>query len=177
MRRSLPAGVFGPRWAGGRSLASWGRSSALPGAFHDRRYSPWDSGYFPRSTVLGPLGYVTASISLGRKMVKGTSTGARIGQALFAGFGQIRAAAALIPGIGFIVWFLASLFGLGALTIAAWRAGHAPTPVDNGHVRTGEPPCHDHHGGTHLTASEYVGVLSLGSTTVLVMVGRFVFAC
>jgi cytoskeletal protein CcmA (bactofilin family) len=98
---------------------------------------PLGIGIFSALTVLGPLGYVTASISLGRKMVKGTSTGARIG-AFFAGFGILRAVA-LIPGIGFIVWFVASLFGLGALTIAAWRAGHAPTPVDNGQVRTGEP--------------------------------------
>ena len=54
-------------------------------------------------------------------MVKGTSTGARIG-AFFAGFGILRAAA-LIPGIGFIVWFLVCIYGLGALAQAAWRAG------------------------------------------------------
>jgi cytoskeletal protein CcmA (bactofilin family) len=71
--------------------------------------------------VLAPLGYVASSLILGRLMVKGTSTGARIG-AFFAGFGILRAAA-LIPGLGFIVWFLVCIYGLGALTQAAWRAG------------------------------------------------------
>ena len=60
-------------------------------------------------------------------MVKGTSTGARIG-AFFAGFGILRAAA-LIPGIGFIVWFLVCIYGLGALLQAAWRAGRGRGPA------------------------------------------------
>jgi hypothetical protein len=97
---------------------------------------PLGIGMLSALTVLSPLGYVTASLSLGRTMVKGPSTGARIG-AFFAGFGILRAAA-LLPGIGFIVWFVACLYGLGALTIAAWRAGHAPTPIENGQVLTGE---------------------------------------
>lgn len=71
--------------------------------------------------VLAPLGYVASSLVLGRLMVKGTSAGGRIG-AFFAGFGILRAAA-LIPGLGFIVWLLACIFGLGALVRAAWRAG------------------------------------------------------
>jgi nitrate reductase NapE component len=58
-------------------------------------------------------------------MVKGASTGERIG-AFFAGFGILRAVA-LIPGLGFIVWFLACIYGLGALTRAAWRAGREPS--------------------------------------------------
>src|SRR5262249_58036118 len=75
-------------------------------------------------SVLTPLGYVAASLALGRTMVKGTSTGARIG-AFFAGFGILRAAA-LIPGIGFLCWFFAGLYGLGALPIATLRAGRPP---------------------------------------------------
>jgi hypothetical protein len=71
--------------------------------------------------VLAPLGYVASSLVLGRLMVKSTSTGGRIG-AFFAGFGILRAAA-LIPGLGFIVWLLACIYGLGALSRAAWRAG------------------------------------------------------
>jgi hypothetical protein len=82
--------------------------------------------------VLAPLGYVAASLVFGRSMVKGTSTGARIG-AFFAGYGILRALA-LIPGIGFLVWFVASIFGIGALTIAAWRAGHGSG------ARAAEPP-------------------------------------
>jgi hypothetical protein len=96
---------------------------------------PLGIGMLSALTVLTPLGYVAASLLLGRTMVKGTSTGARIG-AFFAGFGILRAAA-LIPGIGFIVWFFACLYGVGALTIAAWRAGRAPAPVDN--TGAGEP--------------------------------------
>jgi hypothetical protein len=75
--------------------------------------------------VLAPLGYVASSLILGRLMAKGTSTGARIG-AFFAGFGILRAVA-LIPAIGVIAWVLVCIYGLGALTQAAWRAGrHAP---------------------------------------------------
>ena len=72
-------------------------------------------------TFLTPLGYVTASLLLGRTMVKGTSTGARIG-AFFAGFGILRAVA-LLPGLGVIAWLLVCIYGLGALAQAAWRAG------------------------------------------------------
>jgi hypothetical protein len=84
---------------------------------------PLGLGVLAALSVLSPLGYVVASLSLGRTMVKSTSTGGRIG-AFFAGFGILRAAA-LIPGIGLLVWFVACLYGLGALTIAAWRAEHA----------------------------------------------------
>ena len=91
---------------------------------------PLGLGALSALNVLGPLGYVAASLLLGRRIVKGTSMGARIG-AFFAGFGILRVVA-LLPGIGVVVWVLASLYGLGALTIAAWRAGHeTPTaPID-----------------------------------------------
>jgi hypothetical protein len=83
---------------------------------------PLGVGTLAALDVLAPLGYVVASLSLGRRMIKGTGTGPRIG-AFFAGFGILRAAA-LLPAIGVAVWFVACLYGLGALTIAAWRAGH-----------------------------------------------------
>jgi hypothetical protein len=82
---------------------------------------PFGLGMLSALNVLAPLGYVASSLILGRLMVKGTSTGSRIG-AFFAGFGILRAAA-LIPGIGAIVWVLVCIYGLGALTQAAWRAG------------------------------------------------------
>ena len=82
---------------------------------------PFGLGIFSALNVLAPLGYVASSLILGRLMVKGTSTGARIG-AFFAGFGILRAVA-LIPGIGFIIWVLVCIYGLGALTQAAWRGG------------------------------------------------------
>jgi hypothetical protein len=99
---------------------------------------PFGLGVLSALNVLGPLGYVAASLAFGRTMVKGTSTGSRIG-AFFAGFGILRAAA-LLPGIGLVVGFLASIYGLGALTIAAWRAGHgAPVTRDDRSVSPIEP--------------------------------------
>ena len=97
---------------------------------------PLGLGIFSALNVLAPLGYVASSLILGRLMVKGTSTGARIG-AFFAGFGILRAAA-LIPALGFGVWFVACIYGLGALARAAWRAGrrapeapsYEPPPLD-----------------------------------------------
>ena len=76
--------------------------------------------------MLAPLGYVASSLIFGRLMVKGTSIGARIG-AFFAGFGILRAVA-LIPGIGFIVWLLVCIYGLGALAQAAWRGRTSSAP-------------------------------------------------
>jgi cytoskeletal protein CcmA (bactofilin family) len=95
---------------------------------------PLGFGMLSGLNVLAPLGYVAASLVLGRLMVKGTGAGARIG-AFFAGFGILRAVA-LLPGIGFVVWFLVSIYGIGALTLAAWRAGHAGETV----APTTEPP-------------------------------------
>jgi cytoskeletal protein CcmA (bactofilin family) len=94
---------------------------------------PFGLGMLSALNVLAPLGYVASSLILGRLMVKGTSTGARIG-AFFAGFGILRAVA-LLPGIGFLAWVLVCLYGLGALAQAAWRAGRrapempSPEPV------------------------------------------------
>ena len=82
---------------------------------------PFGLGMLSALNVLAPLGYVASSLILGRLMVKGTSTGGRIG-AFFAGFGILRAVA-LIPGIGVLAWVLVSIYGIGALTQAAWRAG------------------------------------------------------
>lgn len=95
---------------------------------------PLGVGMFSALNVLAPLGYVASSLILGRCMVKGTSTGARIG-AFFAGFGILRAVA-LIPGIGTIAWFLVCIYGLGAVAQAAWRAGR----VTPGSAPTEPPP-------------------------------------
>jgi cytoskeletal protein CcmA (bactofilin family) len=86
---------------------------------------PFGLGMLSALNVLAPLGYVATSLIFGRLMVRGASTGARIG-AFFAGFGILRAVA-LLPGIGVIVWVLVCMYGLGALAQAAWRAGrHTP---------------------------------------------------
>jgi hypothetical protein len=72
--------------------------------------------------VLAPLGYVTAALVIGRLWVRGTTTGARLG-AFFAGFGVLRLLA-LIPGLGFVVWIVVCIYGLGAVSMAAWHGGH-----------------------------------------------------
>ena len=46
--------------------------------------------------------------------------GTRAG-ALFAGWG-ITAAIGLVPGLNVVWWTLGSLFGVGAMTVATWRA-------------------------------------------------------
>ena len=99
---------------------------------------PFGLGIFSALNVLAPLGYVASSLILGRLMVKGASTGARIG-AFFAGFGILRAVA-LIPGIGFIVWVLACIYGLGALTQAAWRGGRGASEPSRAAPPEEEPP-------------------------------------
>ena len=99
---------------------------------------PFGLGMLSALNVLAPLGYVASSLILGRLMVKGTSTGARIG-AFFAGFGILRAAA-LIPGLGFIVWFLVCIYGLGALAQAAWRVGRRPLPSGSRGAAAGARP-------------------------------------
>jgi cytoskeletal protein CcmA (bactofilin family) len=102
---------------------------------------PFGLGILSALNVLAPLGYVASSLILGRLMVKGTSNGARIG-AFFAGFGILRAAA-LIPGLGFVVWFLACIYGLGALTQAAWRAGRTAPEAPPGPPAYAESPADD----------------------------------
>ncbi len=102
---------------------------------------PLGLGVLSAFNVLAPLGYVASSLILGRLMVKGTSTGARIG-AFFAGFGILRVAA-LVPGLGFVVWFLVCLSGLGALVRAAWRAGRAAPEPGYRDERAEAPPTSD----------------------------------
>jgi hypothetical protein len=76
--------------------------------------------------VLAPLGYVTASLILGRLFVKGLTNRSRVG-AFFAGFGILRLLA-LIPGLGLLVWFVVCIYGIGAVSMAAWYGGHEPRP-------------------------------------------------
>ena len=87
---------------------------------------PFGLGMLSALNVLAPLGYVASSLIFGRLMVKGTTTGARIG-AFFAGFGILRAVA-LLP-VGFIAWVLVPLRpgradagGLAGRTSSARRA-------------------------------------------------------
>jgi hypothetical protein len=74
--------------------------------------------------VIGALGYLTSALCLGRLMIK---VPRNIFGAFFAGWGILRVLA-LLPGIGVLVWAGASIFGIGALAVAAWRASRGPAP-------------------------------------------------
>lgn len=77
--------------------------------------------------VLGTLGYLTSALWLGRLMIKAPRN---IFGAFFAGWAILRVLA-LIPGLGVLVWHAAAIFGIGALTVTAWRASRAPaTPTE-----------------------------------------------
>jgi hypothetical protein len=80
--------------------------------------------------VIGALGYVTSALYLGRLIIKAPRN---IFGAFFAGWGILRVLA-LLPGIGVLVWTVASVVGVGALAVAAWRGSHpsrdTEPPVD-----------------------------------------------
>ena len=68
------------------------------------------------------IGYATSAWLLGRAIVR-PPTGRVL--AFLAGWGILRAIA-LVPWLGGLVWFGAAVFGLGALTVALWRARRGP---------------------------------------------------
>ena len=71
------------------------------------------------------MGYVTAALSIGRLLIKPPTS--RL--LAFLGGWAILRVIAIVPGIGGIVWFLVTVFGLGALAVAARAAGRdAPSP-------------------------------------------------
>lgn len=80
---------------------------------------PFSLGTFGALGILHALGYIAGAYCFGRILVKEPKSS--IG-AFFAGWAILRALA-LLPGIGVLVWIAASVWGIGALTIAAWRAG------------------------------------------------------
>jgi cytoskeletal protein CcmA (bactofilin family) len=88
--------------------------------------------------VLTPLGYVASALVFGRLMVHRSGTGGRIG-AFFAGFGILRFGA-LVPGLGFVIWFFFATYGFGAVIIAAWRAGRRAFAVEELHPEYASVP-------------------------------------
>lgn len=68
------------------------------------------------------IGYTTSAFLLGRAIVKPPTS--RL-LAFLAGWAILRVIA-LIPGVGLLAWFGATVFGLGALGIALWRARRGP---------------------------------------------------
>jgi hypothetical protein len=65
------------------------------------------------------IGYVATALAIGRRLI--TAPTSRL-LAFLAGWAILRVVA-IIPGVGGLVWFLATVFGLGALAVAARAAG------------------------------------------------------
>ncbi|HZJ28161.1 MAG TPA: polymer-forming cytoskeletal protein [Acidimicrobiia bacterium] len=83
---------------------------------------PLGVGTLVALSVAYPVGYLATALVLGRLMV-------RRGHAIVAflvGFAVLRAAA-VIPGIGLLIGFLAAAYGLGVLAVSGWRAGRLPS--------------------------------------------------
>src|SRR5262249_29769160 len=68
------------------------------------------------------IGYVTGAFFLGRAILKPPHNR---WSAFFLGWGILRIAA-ILPGIGVLVWLAAAVYGIGALSIVAVRAGQVP---------------------------------------------------
>ena len=72
-------------------------------------------------SLLFPLGYVVSAHHLGRMMIRRPGLASRT-VAFLIGFVILRFAA-LLPVVGLLVGIVAAGYGIGAVTIAAWRAG------------------------------------------------------
>ena len=68
------------------------------------------------------IGYTTSAFLLGRAIVKPPTSRFL---AFLAGWAILRVIA-LVPGLGVLAWFGATVFGLGALGIALWRSRRGP---------------------------------------------------
>ncbi len=86
---------------------------------------PLGLGMLVLLAVAFPLGYVMTALIIGRSIARGVHDAA----AFLIGFAILRALA-IIPGLGWVIGFLAAAFGVGALAVAAWRAGRA-TPASS----------------------------------------------
>jgi hypothetical protein len=75
--------------------------------------------------LLFGLGYVSAALLLGRRLIREPSS---LYLAYVVGFVILRIVD-LIPVLGNLVTAAATVYGLGALTVAAWRAAHRPAVV------------------------------------------------
>ena len=100
---------------------------------------PFGLGLLGALGVLHAMAYVAGALWFGRLMVKEPKSA--IG-AFFAGWGILRVLA-LIPGIGVLVWIATTVIGVGALTIAAWRAGRRQLEPPPERPEPAVPPASD----------------------------------
>jgi hypothetical protein len=87
---------------------------------------PLGAGILLGLALLFWVGYVAAALAIGRQLVRPPTS--RL-LAFLAGWTILRVAA-IVPEIGGIVWFLATVFGLGALAVAARAAGRDGRQAD-----------------------------------------------
>jgi cytoskeletal protein CcmA (bactofilin family) len=83
---------------------------------------PLGVGLLLALTPIYAVGYVTGAWLLGRLILKRPTTSRYV--AFLAGWGILRIVA-LIPILGALGWLVATVFGLGTLIVAAWRARRA----------------------------------------------------
>ena len=83
---------------------------------------PLGVGLLLALTPIYAVGYVTGAWLLGRLLLKRPTTSRYL--AFLAGWGILRVVA-LIPILGGLGWLVATVFGLGTLIVAAWRARRA----------------------------------------------------
>jgi hypothetical protein len=96
---------------------------------------PLSVGVLLALALLYWIGYVAAALALGRMLVKPPTSRML---AFLAGWGILRIFA-LVPVLGGFPWFLAAVFGLGAIAVAARRSGR--DRQDRGVVaQVGTPP-------------------------------------
>ena len=84
---------------------------------------------------LAAIGYVMGMLFLGRLMVRQPHS---LALAFIVGWAILRLGDA-IPVLGPIVTAAAAIYGLGALTVAAWGAAHRPEPAPTGTVAAAPP--------------------------------------
>jgi cytoskeletal protein CcmA (bactofilin family) len=82
---------------------------------------PFGIGLLAALGLIYGLGYAASAWVLGRTLLREPASWVL---AFLAGWGILRVVA-LIPFFGGMVWTLAVIFGLGALTVAVWRARSA----------------------------------------------------
>ena len=89
---------------------------------------PFGLGLLLALALLYAVGYVYGAWWLGRLIVRPSRHGgARRLAAFLAGWAILRVVG-FVPVLGGITWFLAAWYGLGAATVAMWRARHEPVP-------------------------------------------------
>jgi hypothetical protein len=74
------------------------------------------------------IGLAAASFAIGRLFIRTPES--RVG-ALFAGWG-VTAVVGLVPVLNTMWWVLASVYGIGAIVVASWRARHGAALVPGG---------------------------------------------